>query len=113
MIRSRLLPLAVAVLCALPAGAAISRSDLQKALEANPDLVLSALKKNDKMKFFEFVVESQQEYQRNKAKLEAKREQEERANAFKNPLMAEIKADTHKRGNEKAPITIVEYSDFQ
>jgi len=101
------------MLLAVPAAAEISREDLRKALEANPDLVLSALKKADKMKFFTLVVESQQEYQRGKAKEEARLEAEERDKAFKNPLKPEIGAGARTRGNANAPVTIVEYSDFQ
>jgi len=93
--------------------AAISREDLKKALEANPDLVLAALKKSDKMKFFQFVVESQQEFQQNRAKEEARQEALEREKAFVNPLKPEIGPDAHVRGNPNAPVTIVEYSDFQ
>jgi len=105
--------LLLAAFLALPASADISREDLKKALEANPDLVLGALKKADKMKFFEHVVASQGEYQRAKAKEEAKREEKEMENAFKNPLKAEIGANARTRGKADAPITIVEYSDFQ
>ncbi len=110
---ARVTTMLLAVLLAVPAAAAISREDLKKALEANPDLVLSALKKADKMKFFEMVVESQQEYQRNKAKEEARREEQERDKAFKNPLKPDVGPSARARGNPKAPITIVEYSDFQ
>lgn len=110
---ARVTTMLLAVLLAVPAAAAISREDLKKALEANPDLVLSALKKADKMKFFEMVVEAQQEYQRTKAKEEARREQQERDNAFKNPLKADVGASARVRGKANAPITIVEYSDFQ
>ncbi|MDD5303648.1 MAG: thioredoxin domain-containing protein [Elusimicrobia bacterium] len=110
---ARVTTLLLSVLLAVPAAAAISRDDLKKALDANPDLVLSALKKADKMKFFEFVVESQQEFQQSKAKEEAKREEEEREKAFKNPMKPEIGANARVRGNANAPITIVEYSDFQ
>jgi protein-disulfide isomerase len=110
---ARVTTLILSVLIAGSASAEISREDLKKALEANPDLVLTALKKADKMKFFEFIVASQQEYQKNKAQEEAKREEAERDKAFKNPLKAEIGANARVRGNEKAPITIVEYSDFQ
>ncbi len=105
--------LLLSVLLAVPAAAAISQDDLKKALDANPDLVLTALKKADKMKFFEIIVEAQQEYQKNKSKEEAKRAEQEQENAFKNPLKAEIGANARTRGNANAPITIVEYSDFQ
>lgn len=105
--------LMLAALLAVPASAAISRDDLKKALEANPDLVLAALKKADKTKFFEFVVESQQEFQKKKQIEEAKREETERENAIKNPLKPSIGPNDRQRGNKDAPLTIVEYSDFQ
>lgn len=110
---ARIATLLFSVLLAVPASAEITREDLKKALEANPDLVLSALKKADKMKFFEFVVESQQDYQRNKAREEARLEAEERDKAFKNPLKPDLGPTARARGKADAPITIVEYSDFQ
>lgn len=94
------------------AAAEISREDLKKALDANPDLVLSALKK-DKMKFFGLVMESQQEFQKNRAREEAKLEQQEQDKAFANPMKPEIGPDARVRGRADARITIVEYSDFQ
>ncbi|MBI3289263.1 MAG: thioredoxin domain-containing protein [Elusimicrobia bacterium] len=109
----RVATLLLTLMCASTAKADISREDLKKALEANPDLVLSALKKVDKTKFFEFIVEAQQDYQKRKAKEEAEREQREQDAAFKNPLKPEIAASAHVRGPKDAPITIVEYSDFQ
>jgi len=110
---SRAATLILALLLAVPAAAEISREDLKKALDANPDLVLGALKKADKMKFFEHIVASQQEYQKSKAKEEAKREEAEMENAFKKPLKASLGADARTRGNPNAAVTIVEYSDFQ
>jgi protein-disulfide isomerase len=110
---ARVTTLLLSVMIALPAAAAISRDDLKKALEANPDLVLSALKKADKMKFFELVVESEQEFRQSKAKEEAQREEQEREQAYKNPMKPEVGANARVRGGANAPITIVEYSDFQ
>ncbi len=111
---ARVTPLLLAVLIAVPAAAAaISRDELKKALEANPDLVLSALKKADKIKFFDLVVDAQNEYKQGKAKEEAMAEAQEREKALKNPLKPEIGPDARVRGNPNAPITIVEYSDYQ
>jgi protein-disulfide isomerase len=110
---ARVTTMLLAVMIAVPAAADISKEDLKKALDANPDLILSALKKGDKMKFMEFVFAAQQEFQQNKAKEEARREEQERDKAFKNPLNPEIGPDARVRGNAKASITIVEYSDFQ
>lgn len=112
-IARRMTLLVAALLVPAFAAAEISREDLKKALDANPDLVLSALKKADKMKFFALVVEAQQEFQKTKAKEEAKAEQQEQDKAFANPMKPEIGPDARVRGGASAPITIVEYSDFQ
>lgn len=111
---NRLAAAALTLLIASPSFAAnISREDLQKALEKNPDLVLSALKKADKTAFFQYVMEANQEYQ---AKKQAEEEAKEKAaleEAFKNPLKPAIDDKTRIRGDKNAPITVVEYSDFQ
>lgn len=103
----------LSIILAAPAAAAVSREDLKKALAANPDLVLEALKNSKKSAFIEFVLEAQREYQMEKAKEEAAKEQEEFEKAFKNPFKPVVDAKTRLRGNAGAPITIVEYSDFQ
>src|SRR5262245_1583811 len=105
MIRAALAVVLAAVFAA-PSRAAISRDELKKALEANPDLIIEALKKADKTKLFEIIVEAQQEFQRRKQKEEEERENKERDNAFKNPLKPEL-AGARLRGSEKAPILIV------
>lgn len=110
---ARVTTMILAVLIAVPAAAAISRDDLKKALEDNPDLVLSALKKADKIKFFDLIIDAQNEYKQGKAKEEALAEAQERDKALKNPLKPEIGPDARVRGNPKATITIVEYSDYQ
>lgn len=105
--------LLLAALLALPASAEISRDDLKKALDANPDLVLAALKKADKIKFFEAIMAAQSEFQKVRAREEAKREEKEMEDAFKNPLKADLTGNIRARGKKDAPVTIVEYSDFQ
>lgn len=103
------------VLFAAAASAApVTREELKKALDANPDLVLSALMKSDKSKFFAFVIDAQKDNQRAQAEAEAKAETEEREKAYKNPIKPEIAPNARVRGGgPDAPITIVEYSDFQ
>jgi protein-disulfide isomerase len=110
---NRLAAAALSLLIASPSLAAISREDLQKALEKNPDLVLAALKKADKTAFFKYVMEANQEFQ---AKKQAEEEAKEKAaleEAYKHPLKPAIDDKTRVRGDKKAPISIVEYSDFQ
>jgi protein-disulfide isomerase len=105
---------ALAALIAGPASAAVpTREELKQALEKNPDLVLSALKKADKAAFFQLVMESQGEFRQKQAELEEQREKQEREEAFKNPLKPAIDANTRIRGEKNAPLTLVEYSDFQ
>ena len=110
---NRLALVALSVLVAAPSYAAINREELKKALEANPDLVLGALKKANKGAFFEFIMEAQHDYQEKKAQEEAAKEKKEFDEAFKNPLKPTLDAATRIRGDKNAPITVVEYSDFQ
>lgn len=108
--------LAAAALCALiaaPSSAAISREELKKALDANPDLVLAALKKADKASLFEVVVDAQADYQQKKQKEAEEQEKKDLENAFKNPYKPVLDDKTRYRGNKDAPITVVEYSDFE
>jgi protein-disulfide isomerase len=110
---NRIAALALVLVLAAPAGAAISRAELKQALDANPDLVLEALKKVDPEDFFKLVIDSQRAFQMKQAQAEAEQEKKEREEAFKHPMVAEIDKTTRIRGNKDAPITIVEYSDFQ
>ncbi|MFI5350279.1 MAG: DsbA family protein [Elusimicrobiota bacterium] len=110
---NRLAAAALSLLIASPSLAALSREDLQKALEKNPDLVLQALKKADKAAFFELVMEAQHEYQDKKQAEEEEKQKAELEEAFKNPYKPEIDANTRIRGDKNAPVTLVEYSDFQ
>ena len=111
---NRLAAAALSLLIASPSLAGtITREELQKALDKNPDLVLSALKKADKTAFFQYVMEANQEYQAKKQAEEEAKEKEALEEAFKNPLKPEITDKTRIRGDKNAPITVVEYSDFQ
>ena len=104
---------ALSLVVAAPSFAAMSREDLQTALNKNPDLVLEALKKADKAAFFEFVMDAQHDYQAKKQADEEAKEKAELEDAFKNPMKPALDAKTRIRGDKNAPITIVEYSDFQ
>ena len=105
-----------ALLCASissPAFAAISRDELKKALDANPDLVIGALKKADRIALFELMMDAQRAYQEKRQKEEEAKEKADLEAAYKNPFKPAIDEKTRIRGEKNAPITIVEYSDFQ
>jgi protein-disulfide isomerase len=111
---NRALAAVLSVLVAAPASAAaISREDLKKALDANPDLVIGALKKADKTALFELMMDAQRDYQMKKQKEEEEKEKSELEAAYKNPYQPVIDDKTRVRGDKSAPITLVEYSDFQ
>jgi protein-disulfide isomerase len=88
----------------------LSREELAQALDENPELVVDALLKIDnkeiKSKFFEFIMDSQKAYQ-------ATQEERELQAAIKNPFNPKIDDKTRVQGDKKAPITLVEYSDFE
>jgi protein-disulfide isomerase len=102
----------LALLCAAPASAAISREELKTALKANPDVLLEVLK-DKKAELLMIVSDAAREQQEKKQQEEAQREEKERDNAFKNPFKPVFDDKTRFRGDKNAPITIVEYSDFQ
>lgn len=85
---------------------------LEKAIENNPDIVFNAIKKNPK-KFIEIVNEAargaQEEARKDEEQAEEKRMEEE----FKSPKQAKIDESRVFFGPKSAPITIVEYSDFE
>lgn len=91
-------------------GCSPSASQLRKTIEANPDIVFSAIEKDPK-KFFEVVRAAQEKAQsggqEDRIKAEVKRVLEE----LKTPKKPAID-NARVVGNADAPITIVEYSDY-
>lgn len=85
---------------------------LEKAVEQNPDIVFNAIKKNPK-KFIEVVNEAARAAQDDARKDEEAAEQTRMEEEFKNPKAPKIEENRIVFGNKSAPITIVEYSDFQ
>ena len=94
------------------AACAPSAKQLKEAIEKDPSIVFVAIEK-DPAKFIEVVNKAAQDAQRvagEKAQEEEKRSRDEE---FKNPLKPEIQEGRVIFGNKNAPVTIVEYSDFQ
>lgn len=102
-----MLPLALGL-----AGCNPASSGLERLIERNPQILLNAIEKNPEafMRTFERaaqVARSREDERLNKEEM-ARREAE-----FIDPLRPILSADRAFEGNERAPITIVEYSDFQ
>ena len=82
------------------------------AVEENPQAVLSAIEKDPER--FMAVVNAAAQAARAKAQAEeARREGEEREAEFKDPKLPVLAVDRVYWGQPDAPITIVEYSDFE
>jgi protein-disulfide isomerase len=96
----------------LVAAGCTSKSQLEKTIADNPEIVFNAIKKNPK-KFVEVVNEAVRTAQESAREDEAKEEQSRLEEEFKNPKKPVIDESRVIFGNKSAPITIVEYSDFQ
>ncbi|MFA6316332.1 MAG: thioredoxin domain-containing protein [Elusimicrobiota bacterium] len=94
------------------AAPAISREDLKKTLEANPDLIMDVLRSQRKelIDILNQVVAEEQDSKRKEAELQVEREIDEKV---ANPYQPVVDGKTRIRGNKKAKYTLVEYSDFQ
>lgn len=85
---------------------------LKKAIEKDPSIVFVAIEK-DPEKFIEVVNVAAQNAQKRSQEKAAEDETKKRDDEFKNPLKAEVEEGRVIFGKADAPITIIEYSDFQ
>ncbi len=81
-------------------------------IEKNPDILTNAIKKNP-AQFMEALNEAAKAAQEERRSNEEKNTQMEMENQFANPVKPEIDEKRALSGPVGAPITIVEYSDFQ
>lgn len=89
-----------------------SASQLKKAIEADPSIVFVAIEK-DPEKFIEVVNKAAQDAQRRGQEKAFEEEKKSRDAEFANPLKPEVEEGRAIFGKTDAPITIVEYSDFE
>lgn len=107
----------VAIMVAvLFASSCVSEKQLEgkiaKVLKKNPKLLTDAIEENpaDFVEAFQRAVKKAQSQLADRRKQEEEKKLEE---AFNNPLKPEIRSDEAIRGPKNAPITLVEYSDFE
>lgn len=93
-------------------GCTPSASQLKKAIENDPSIVFVAIEK-DPEKFIEVVNAAAQNAQRRSQEKAMEDENRKRDAEFANPLKPEIQEGRVVFGNANAPVTIVEYSDFE
>ncbi len=89
-----------------------SKEDLKKMLKDNPEIITESIKANP-AKFIEALNEAVKSAQEGEGKKREEEEKKQLENSFNNPLQAEIRSDESFRGNKDAPITLIEYSDFE
>lgn len=101
-----------AVVAVFLATGCTSKQQIEKVLEENPEIVFQVIKKNPK-KFVDVVNEAVKTAQESAREDEAKNEQTRMDEEMKNPKVPVVEEGRVIFGNKNAPITIVEYSDFQ
>jgi protein-disulfide isomerase len=101
--------LAVAIVMAT---ACTSKDDLKKMMKENPDIITEAIEANPD-KFIDALNNAVKNAQEGQAKKREDDEKKALEESFNNPLAAEIRADENFRGPKDAPITLIEYSDFE
>ena len=94
------------------AGCAPSAPQLKKIMEENPDILYGVIQKDPK-KFLDVVNDAAQKARSSEESKFAEDEAKAREEEVKNPKKPELGGDRAFAGTDGAPITIIEYSDFQ
>jgi protein-disulfide isomerase len=102
----------IATLALAISACAPTAKQLKDAIEKDPSIVFTAIEKAPD-KFIEVVMKAQQDAQKVSAEKAQEDEKKQRDEEFKNPLKPAIDESRVIFGNKSAPITIVEFSDFQ
>lgn len=88
-----------------------SKEDLTKMMKENPDIITEAIKANP-TKFIDALNDAVKIAQEGEGKRREDEEKKTLEESFNNPLQADLSNEVF-RGNKDAPITLVEYSDFE
>jgi protein-disulfide isomerase len=89
-----------------------SGEQLAKAIKENPSLLADAIKKNPEA-FKDALMSAQQQLQKERAKEQQEEAAKEQEKHFAEPLQPQLTADQVFKGDEKAKLVIVEYTDFE
>lgn len=108
MNRIQFLPLIVLFLSTV----SCSKEYIRKVLKDNPEIISEVIKDNPKM-IIDALNEASLAFRKQQLADAQKEEVERMEKAFKNPKKPEVSPDRAIFGDKNAPITIVEYSDFQ
>ena len=85
---------------------------LKKMIKDNPEIITESIKSNPEV-YMEALAEAQRQYMVERRKKQQEQEQASREEEFKSPKKPVMKSSRVYFGKKDAPITIVEYSDFQ
>lgn len=99
-------------LAAFMATACTSKEDIKKMLKENPEIITEAIEANP-VKFIDALNNAVKIAQEGEGKRREEEEKKALEESFNNPLQAELRSDESFRGNKDAPITLIEYSDFE
>jgi len=89
-----------------------SKDELKKILKENPEIITESIVANPE-KFIDALNSAVKVAQEGQGKRREEEEKKALEDSFNNPLAAEIRADEIVRGNKDAPITLIEFSDFE
>lgn len=93
-------------------GACTNKDQLKKILKENPDVMTEAIEANPD-KFIDALNNAVKKSQEVMAKRREEEESKALEDSFNKPMQAEIRSDESFRGPKDAPLTLVEYSDFE
>jgi protein-disulfide isomerase len=88
------------------------KKDITKIIEANPEIIIASIKKNPE-KYIMALNSAAKDAQIKTAKLREVEELKKLEESFNTPLVPVISKEDAIRGQMSAPITLVEYSDFE
>jgi protein-disulfide isomerase len=102
----------ILVLTLALAAACTSKDQIKKLLIENPDIMTEAIEANPD-KFIDALNNAVKKSQEVIAKRREEEESKALEDSFSKPLVPNIRSDESFRGSKDAPITLIEYSDFE